>query len=252
ANNGYGWGLLRASGGFSLGGQVAGAAGLEEVQKSFNYAAMGTAGLYAGINILKGVKDWIYEDRFGTFDVATKGKAAIQPGNRVHVNGMATGFDDAVAEAGSRNFNADILAYNPSSGPIADLTESFLDKATFTSSISRQLGGQLSGLSNISLSGFSQGGMIASNTSIGLGLQGQRHVLSQLRVDSTQISQIRVWFSGAIGSGLSRVQITYGTGSMFDFSNFLGPNLNPVNFSGGTLGVAILPFGIVHHFPVSY
>ncbi len=242
---GYWWGLARASGGFSLAGQVAGAAGWQDGQKALNYAAIGTGALYMGANVAKGIKDWAYENRFDTYDAVFEEPAYVQSGQSVHVNGILTDTPNALNEA--RFFKADILANNPTSGPIADLTEALLDKVAFTSSVSRQLGQSLSGLSNISLSGFSQGGMIASNTALQLGLLNQRSVISHLNVASSQISQVRVLLSGA-AAGLPRAQITYGAGSVFDFSNFLGPNMNPKYFAGGAIGAGIFPVGASHHY----
>ncbi len=250
---GYWWGLTQASGGLSLAGQLAGAVGWREGQRTLGYAALGTGALYMGVNILKGIKDWLYEDRFNTYDTTFEEPVYVQSGDRVHVNGVVSDLKEAIVEAKSAPFKANVLANNPTSGPIADLTEAFFDKLTFTSSVSRQLGRSLSGLSNISLSGFSQGGIIASNTTLQLGLMDQRNVVSQLRVGSTQISQIRVLLSGGIGAGLSRGQITYGAGSMWDFSNFLGPNLNLKYFAGGAVGTAFLPFvGMPNHHPPTF
>ena len=109
--------------------------------------------------------------------------------------------------------------------------------------------GSLNGISDIALSGFSQGGIIASNVALGLGLKDQRNVINQLKVVSTQVSQIRVAVSGAVGGGLSwgGKTIIYSSGSPLDFSNALEPNINPVYFLGGVAGLAALPVGVSNH-----
>ncbi len=243
-SQGYWWGLTQISGGLSLGSQVAGAAGWSEAQQALTYASMATAGLYLGANVLKGVKDWVYEDRFRLVD-GLGSDASVTNGSKVHVNGIVTDFGNAMTESFG-DVGADFLAYNPSSGPIADLMEAGLGKLTFTSSMSRQLSNRLVGLNGIRLSGFSQGGIIASNVALNLGLRDQRQVLSSLTVGSTQVSQVRVLFSGAT-AGLNSKHVLYKTG-MWDFSAFLGPHLNPRNFAAGSIGTAVLPLGIENHY----
>ncbi|HSA31334.1 MAG TPA: RHS repeat-associated core domain-containing protein [Candidatus Omnitrophota bacterium] len=246
---GYWWGLTRISGGLSLGGQVAGAAGWSDGQQALNYAAMGTAGLYAGANVLKGIKDWAYENRFRFVRKDSTGDF-VQSGEHVFINGITTPLEtqgrlEGALEQAWRN-GAEVLAYNPSSGPIADLIEAGLGKFTFTSSVSRQISNRLIGLKGIHLAGFSQGGIIASNVALNLGLRDQRNVLSSLTVGSSQVSQIRTFVSGAIG-GLNSRHVLYKTG-MWDFSGFLAPNLNPKHFLGGAVGTAVLPVGIQNHY----
>jgi len=250
---GYWWGLTRVSGGLSLGGQVAGAAGWSEGQQALNYAAMGTAGLYAGVNVLKGIKDWAYENRFGFVRKDGAGDF-VQSGERVFINGVTTPLETQGRWEGALEqawkSGADVLAYNPSSGPIADLVEAGLGKLTFTSSLSRQISNRLIGLNGIHLAGFSQGGIIAANVALNLGLSDHRTVLSSLTVGSSQISQLRAVVTGAIGGGLqfSNKTLVYGTGSAWDFSGFLAPNLNPKYFLGGAVGTAALPVGIQNHY----
>lgn len=63
----------------------------------------------------------------------------------------------------------------------------------------------------------------------------------------TQISQVRVYLSGAIGGGLGAPNITYTYGNVFDFSNALGPNLWPPALIGGSVGLGLLPLGVGSH-----
>lgn len=249
-DHGYLWQFMQASGGFNLAGQVAGAAGWEQAQNFLNYAAVASAAVYTGFNVLKGVKDWAYEDRFELFRMDGTGDSVVRSQDRVHLNGVRTDFAGAMNEA--QYYGADVLAFNPTSGPVADVVETALGKITLTSSVSRQLAGRLTGLNNISLSGFSQGGLMATNTMINLGFKDSRQVVYNLRIDSSPVNQVKAFVSGAIGGGLSRPQINYGHGSMLDFTNFLGPNLNPVYFAGGVFGITILPVGIANHYPVGY
>ena len=249
-NQGYLWEFMQASGAFSLGGQVAGAAGWEQGQQFLNYAAAATAAVYTGVNVLKGVKDWAYEDRFELFSADGSPGATVQDGSSVHVNGVRTDFAGALGEANF--YEANVLAYNPTSGPIADVVETALGKITLTSSVSRQLSVKLSGASNVILSGFSQGGLVTTNTMLSLGINNSRDVVSFLRVESSPVNQIKTYLSAAIGGGLNHQNITYGHGSVLDFTNFLGPNLNPVYFAGGVVGIAVPPIGISNHYPIGY
>lgn len=203
---------------------------------------------FVGLHVGVGVANWIHDPRFQNVRVAGDGPAnAYQSGDSGHVNGILTPLDAAIQEA--KVAGASVLSYNPTSSPIADLTESVLSKIFFTGSLEREISTSLSGLTNITLQGFSQGGIIASNVALAMGLKDQRNVISQLNVVSTQISQVRVAISGAVGGGLSfgKETITYGAKSIFDFSNALGPDLRPHYFLGGTLGLTIMPVGIANH-----
>jgi RHS repeat-associated protein len=246
--------LLKSSAAMSLGSQVAGAAGLSDLSRGLGMGAQYLGYAFVGLHVATGVANWIHDPRFKTVRL-DGGGSGINSGDKVYVNGVLTplektkGFaNDALSEAGY--VGADVLAYNPTSSPIADLVESVFSKMFFTGSIERQIAGSLNGLTNIGLSGFSQGGIIASNAALGLGLSDQRDVINQLTVNSTQVSQIRVGISGAISGGLkfSDRGIIYGTGSRLDFSNALGPNLRPSYFLGGVLGLTALPVGIANHY----
>ncbi len=236
--------LLKGSAATGLASQVASAAGAQDLSRHLGYAAMGMAATFTVWNVGRGVRDWIHESRFRIVDGFGRNATPVN-GSHVHVNGVTTEFGGAIQEAFGK-VGADYLAYNPTSGAIADLTESLLGKLTFTSSISRQVANSISELHEVTLSGFSQGGIIASNAALNLGLRGQRDVLKHLTVGSTQVSQARVLLSGAIG-GLDSKHILYKTG-VWDFSNFLAPNLNLDSFTGGVVGTAILPVGIQNHY----
>jgi len=244
---------LKSSAFLSLGSQVMGAAGLSDASAYMGTGAQYLGYAFVGLHVGTGIANWIHDPRFKTIRLDGSG-SGIHSGEKVAVNGILTPLDKTEGFSGNAlawaaNDGANVLAYNPTSSPIADLTEAFFEKLTFTGSVERQLMGGLSGLSGIQLAGFSQGGIIASNAALGLGLLDQRSVLSQLTVGSTQVNQIRVALSGAIGGGLSfgNKTITYGTGSMWDFSNALGLNINPKNLLGGSIGLGIAPFGISQH-----
>lgn len=246
--------LLKSSAALSLGSQVTGAAGWSNLSQSLGTGAQYLGYGFLGLQVGVGIANWIHDPRFQTVRL-DGGAGGIQSGDKVHVNGMLTPLDKTAGFANNaldeaRYVGAEVLAYNPTSSPIADLVEATFSKMFFTGSIERQLSGSLAGLSGIGLSGFSQGGIIASNTALGLGLTDQRNVLKALTVNSTQVSQIRVGISGAIGGGLrfANKSLTYGTGSWLDFSNALGPNLRPNYFIGGVLGLTVLPVGISHHY----
>jgi len=137
------------------------------------------------------------------------------------------------------------LLYNPTDGLIADITEAFLQKITFTSSIDRQAADAVKGLHNIRLSGESQGGLILSNMLINLGLRGKNSVVDRVGFYATQISQPQAYLS-AIFAGVKFKRIFYGIHT-WDPSNVAGPNLNPVKFVGGAIGTLGGFFGIEYH-----
>ena len=62
---------------------------------------------------------------------------------------------------------------------------------------------------------------------------------------NTQISQVRGYLSAAIG-GVSAEHVIYRS-RYFDFSNALGPNLDPIKFASGVVGLTYLPLGMDHH-----
>jgi hypothetical protein len=128
---------------------------------------------------------------------------------------------------------------------VADLTESFLQKLFFTSSLDRQLANSLVGHKGISLSGHSQGAIIAANALLNLGLRNQRDVVSSVQYINTQISQPRAYLSAGL-AGTEGNRVIYGS-RYFDFSNALGPNLQPAKFISGVIGLTYLPLGMDHH-----
>jgi hypothetical protein len=237
--------LLKSSAILSLGSQITGAAGLSDVSSYMGKGAQYMAYAFVGLHVATGIANWMHDPRFQNVRVSGNGPASTyQSGDVGYVNGIDTSLETAMKDA--KQVGASMLSYNPTSSPIADLTESLFSKVFFTGSVERQLSTSLTGLTDITLKGFSQGGIIASNVALSLGLTDQRHVLSQLTVGSTQISQVRFAISGAIG-GLDSRHLLYKTG-MWDFSAFLAPHLNPINFSGGIAGAAILPVGIQNHY----
>ena len=210
-----------------------------------------------GVNILSrpwdvgiGVKNWIYDPRFkiikAMYDQYEKRtyESYVEDDDHIFVNGILN--DEAAAVAGSRRVGAMKVAYNPTDGILADLTEAFLEKLTFTGSIERQLAAALADHRGIILSGHSQGGIIIGNTLLNMGLSGNRGAVSDAFFYNTQITRSRAYISSII-SGVESKHVTYFS-RYFDFSNALGPNLSePDKFLSGVAGLLIIPVGIQHH-----
>ena len=194
-----------------------------------------------------GVYRWAYESRFRILKNPSFGlfvDSTIEDGDNVFVNGILNSEEYAFANGEKAfTFRAFKVAYNPTDGPVADLTESFLQKLFFTSSIDRQLARALAGHKNIVLAGHSQGAIIASNALVNLGLRGQRNVVTDASFHNTQISAPRAYLSAAFAGS----HAIYGS-RYFDFSNALGPNLtDPLKFLSGIPGLLYLPYGVKHH-----
>ena len=166
----------------------------------------------------------------------------IENSDKIFVNGILNDEVEAIQNA-NRARGANKVAYNPSDGPVADLVEAFLQKMTFTSSFDRQLANALVGHRNIRLVGHSQGAIIISNTLVNLGFRGQRNVVDYVRYINTQISQPRAFLSAALG-GANHVD--YGNRT-WDPSNIAGPNIDPVKFTSGIIGLVGGGFGIKYH-----
>ena len=210
------------------------------ISKGLGYAAWGITAGYTAWNISIGVKNWAYEPRFKIIGLHSN-LTRINDGDKVFVNGILN--DEKAAIENAIKVGAKKIAYNPTDSAIADITESFLQKVTFTSSIDRQLADAVVGLKHIALIGHSQGAIAISNSLVNLGLRDQREAVETVRYINTQISQPRAFLSAAIG-GASHVN--YGNNT-WDPSNVAGPNINPVKFASGVIGMAGGGFGVNYH-----
>lgn len=196
-----------------------------------------------------GVLRWAHEPRFkilkkvGYLEYAD---SSIEDYDNIFVNGVLNSREYAFANAEKiYKTKAFKVAYNPSDSALADLTESFLQKLLFTSSFDRQLANALEGHRGINLAGHSQGAIIISNTLLNLGFRDQRNVIHRAIFQNTQITQTRAYLSAAV-AGVGGNYVTYGS-RYFDFSNALGPNIKPLKFASGLIGLAYLPLGVEHH-----
>jgi len=201
-------------------------------------------------NMGVGIYRWASESRYGILKSNSGNnsytRSSIEDGDNLFINGILNTYWDAF-DNGKKVYkqNAFKVAYNPTDGVVADITESFLQKLTFTSSFSRQLARDLSGHKGVTLAGHSQGGIIAGNTLLNLGIRDQRNVIEQAVFRNTQISRTRANLSGAM-AGLNSKHVFYGS-RYFDPSNVGGPNLSePLKFLSGIPGL-YLPFGVEHH-----
>ena len=117
----------------SLGSQVAGAAGFSDLSRALGMGAQYLGYAFVGLHVATGVANWVHDPRFSTVRL-DGGAGGIQSGDKVHINGMLTPLDktqgfaiDAMSEA--RSVGANVLAYNPTSSPIADLVESIFSRS---------------------------------------------------------------------------------------------------------------------------
>ena len=197
----------------------------------------------------KGAYRWAHESRYGVLEEESGNTwitSSIEDDDNIFINGILNTYSDAFSN-GRRVYKNEAfkVAYNPTDGPVADITESFLQKLFFTSSFDRQLARDLSGHKGITLAGHSQGGIIAANTLLNLGIRGQRDVVEKTIFYNTQISAPRAYLSSAM-AGVNSKFVTYGS-RYFDPSNVAGPNITePLKFLSGIPGL-YLPFGVDHH-----
>ncbi len=229
-------GLLHVSSGAGLAAQVSNAAGWADGASALQTASMAAGTAYMAWHIGLGMRDWAHEKRFGIYRKDGAGDF-IRDNESVFVNGMSTsleGANGALSQAWESG--ADVLAFNPTTSMIADLTEASLAKLLFTDSVSRQIANKMLGLRNIQIVGYSQGGIIAGNVMMNLGLRDQRTIINRAGFMSTQISQARMFLSAAL-AGIQSSGVRHST-HVFDFSNVLGPHMNPVYFVGGLAGSA--------------
>ena len=197
-----------------------------------------------------GIYRWAYESRYGILKSNAENNSyemsSIEDGDNLFINGILNTYWDAF-DNGKKVYKKEAfkVAYNPTDGPVADITESFLQKLFFTSSFDRQLARDLSGHKGITLAGHSQGGIILGNTLLNLGIRDQRGVVEKTIFYNTQISAPRAYLSAAF-AGVNALHVTYGT-CLFDPSNVAGPNFtDPLKFLSGIPGL-YLPFGVDHH-----
>lgn len=197
-----------------------------------------------------GIYRWAYEPRFRILKTMYDPQygpiedSTIEDGDHLFVNGIQN--NEVYAIQNANKVNATKVGFNPPDGALADLTEAFLGKLFFTSSVDRQLAKALVGHKNITLSGHSQGAIIAANTLVNLGLRNERSVVRTAIFHNTQITSTRAYLSAAL-AGINAPNITYGS-RYFDFSNALGPNLRePMKFISGLAGLTYLPLGMENH-----
>lgn len=230
---GAGLGLLKASAAVSLTSQVVDAAGQEAVAQGLRYASMGLSAAYVGLNVGIGIKDWA-TSKLSVHNL--DGSASALASNDVgFVNGVNTDLNGAIAKANEINalgkgLPINKIAHNPTSGFVADMTESFLQKITFTSSVDRQLANMVRNLNNVTLVGHSQGSLIVGNALVNLGLSDARNSVVNAQFFSTPLSQPRALISAAIGG--TRGSVTYAN-NWGDPINMIGPNINPAKFVSG-------------------
>ncbi len=228
---GSGMSLLRLSAAASLGAQVADAVDESHLAQGLRFGSTVLGGAYAGLNVAIGIREWT-SGQLNVMDL-TGSSSALQSGDGVFVNGILTDAKHAIEQAKyfARNgIPVTKIAHNPTHGFIADMTESFLQKLTFTSSVDRQLAGKIRQLGNITLSGHSQGSMIVGNALLNLGVNGGRSGVISANFLSTPLSQPRVLLSTA-WSGVESKPF-YGN-NWGDPINILGPNVNPAKFLSG-------------------
>jgi len=196
-----------------------------------------------------GVYRWAHESRYDVLEQKSLGNfvsTSINDGDNLFVDGILNSKKYAF-ENGEKVYKqkAFKVAYNPTDSVVADITEAFLQKLTFTSSFSRQLARDLSGHKGIALAGHSQGGIVVGNTLFNLGLSGQKGIVDSVKYYNTQISPQRAYFSASL-AGVNKRHVSYGS-RYFDPSNVGGPNISePLKVLSGIPGLWI-PFGKGHH-----
>ncbi|MBN1521804.1 MAG: hypothetical protein JW928_04660 [Candidatus Aureabacteria bacterium] len=226
--------ILKFSAGFQIVSQVTGAIPgntWADISTYSGYAAQGLAAVAFAWEVGKGIKDWVHDPRAGWFDLNANpvSPADIPENSKILVNGITTEFKPAIQNAIEEG--ADYLFYNPTSGPVADLTESLLQKITFTSSVDRQLASGLRQISGkISIIAHSQGTIVTANALLNNGLRGQANV-SSVNYLAAAVSQPRAFIS----AWMSGSKAYYGT-NFYDPINLAGPNINPFKFLGGLAG----------------
>ncbi len=226
--------MLIISSGLSILGDNAAYYGYNKAARTLGYASMAVAAAYVAWNVGVGIKDWAV-GKLNVTDLAGN-SATLQSGDNVFVNGINTTLEGATTKAAELNnvYNAGIskIAHNQTNGLIADFTESFLQKVTFTSSVDRQLANMVKGLNNVVLTGHSQGSMIIGNTLLNLGFRDARTSVVDAQFFSTPLSQPRAYISAAIGGTGQRPLYSNNWG---DPINLTGPNINPVKFVSGAM-----------------
>jgi RHS repeat-associated protein len=248
AELGFGYQLAQAAAVVSFGSQIAGAAGNYSLQSQLQQISTGLNIAYGAAQVGEGIRTWLHEPGF-KLENANTGETidALHNHDHLFVPGVNTPEDLARSQATGGKFGVNnVLVNNPRHGLIADVTEAALEKFVGPSSVTKQLAEKMTGLSGITLTGYSQGGIISASTAEVLASEGQAGVISRLTVVNTQVSAA-TFYQAARSIGLNRDNAIYRSGSMWDFSNFLAPSLNAKTFLGGAVGTALLPFGIHNH-----
>jgi RHS repeat-associated protein len=263
-----GWAAGAAGGGFwgAVVGGAVGAAASEAVNIAF-YGGNGkdvlraaiiggiTAGLAHEISV--GVEDWA-SDRGELVEVtrdqtSSNGKFRLRPlnslndasTNKLFTNGIKNTLLEAAQKALEQTKSSvAILFYNPTSGWIADLTESALMKLTGTSSLGNQLAALLQNSRGITtIVAHSQGSLIVSNALNVIGKSG-------FRFEQT----ITIIYNGPAANGQIAKKLAFNVGAnlqtpinshFFDIvGNVIGGNTaNPFKIIGSILAVPTLFMG---------
>lgn len=228
---GAGLSLLKASAAVSLTSQAVDAIGESNLAQGLRYGSTILSGAYASLNIGMGIREWS-SGQLTVMDL-TGQSTTLQSGDGIYVNGILTDSNRALEQANqfrSLGYSIQKVAHNPTHGFIADMTEAFLQKLTFTSSVDRQLAGLVNHLNRISLSGHSQGSLIVSNSLLSLGMRQSVGTIADVAYLSTPLSQPRAFISARIGQVAGDILYANNWG---DPINLVGPNLNPIQFMSG-------------------
>lgn len=227
----------------------AGEQGYNDLSRTLGYTSQAFSAAYVAWDVGVGIRDWAV-GKGAFYDVATGNQLSAQDistqygggGASIFTNGMMQNQAESLLMAQSEGAN--VLFYNPTHGAIADFTESFLGKITFTDSLSRQLAGVGQGLKNAAYTGYSQGTIITSNALLAMAHRGGRGVASgsSFTALAPAISQARFHFS-VYEAGIRTFNYN---SKLFDVANILGPNLSPIHAASGTIG-ATTTYGLKVH-----
>lgn len=206
----------------------------QNISRGLGYAGQAVGAGYLAWNVGVGVANWIYEPNARVI-LPGGGTGTAQDIDRygeIFVPGINTTEEASINIATKKDIP---VFYNPSHGSIADVTESFLEKITFTGSVDRQFASVLNQTTNpINIIAHSQGTIITSNALVQLGFTGQKLAEgSKVAYMAAAISQPRAIISAFMG----RAAASYTT-NLFDPISVTGPNVNPVKFFGGMAGGA--------------
>ncbi len=225
----------------------------QTVSQITGMAAAALTAVQLGAQAAKGIKDWavnpgeVVGPNGKLTDPQSIQQAIKEYGGRVHKIGINESYESALQLAKTQNA---VVFYKQTSGTIADLTEAFLAKVTFTSASDRFMAGVLRGVgSELHLVSHSRGAIGLSNVLFQLSAGG--HQLpegSTVAFKAPPITQLRGYGSGlSAGVPLNKINFDANPG---DIINLTGPNLDPIKIIGGAIG----PFfqGFYPHSKAAY